>query len=174
MAESGTKRWVKRMLYGLTTVSKWLDRLVAVVVFVLLIGMIITMSAAVFWRYCLNNALSWSEELAQFLLIWLSFLGAALATYRGSHIGISFVFDLFAPRIQVWVERAVNIIILIFMGSIFVNGIRILPVVSIRVAPTLQIPMNMPYLILPISSAIIMFQIFVHMLIGSEIQHPEP
>ena len=152
----------------LMIVSKWLDRLVVVVVIMLLICMVLITSAGVFWRYGLNSALSWSEELARFLLIWVSFLGAALATYRDAHIGISVVFDRLPPLVQRWVERIVNLIILLFMGAILVYGIKFLPDVAFRVAPTLQVRMNIPYLILPISSAIIMFQMLVKMIAGPE------
>lgn len=148
----------------LTKLSKWLDHLVAVVVIGLLICMVGVTSAGVLWRYGFNSALSWSEELARFLLIWVSFLGAALATYRDAHIGISVVFDRLPPSFQRWVERIVNVIILLFMGAILVHGIKFLPDVSLRTAPTLQVRMNIPYLVLPISSAIMLFQLLVKMI----------
>jgi TRAP-type C4-dicarboxylate transport system permease small subunit len=155
----------------LTRVSKWLDHLVAGAVIVLLMCMVVITSAGVLWRYGFNSALSWSEELARFLLIWVSFLGAALATYRDAHIGISVVFDRLPPFTQRWVERIVNVIILLFMGAILVYGIQFLPDVSLRIAPTLQVRMNIPYLVLPISSAIMMFQLLVKMIARPGTQH---
>ncbi len=155
----------------LRAVSKWLDHLVAVVVVVLLMSMVAITSAGVLWRYGFNSALSWSEELARFLLIWISFLGAALAVYRDAHIGISVVFDRLPPLFQHWVERIVNVIILLFLGAILVHGIKFLPDVSLRTAPTLQVRMTIPYLILPISSAIMMFQLLVKMIAGPGTQH---
>jgi len=152
----------------LEKIAKWLDRLVAYIVIVLLICMVVTTSAGVFWRYALNSALSWSEELGRFLLVWISFLGAALATYRGAHIGINVIFDMLPPRVQLWLGRIVDVMIITFMGSILVNGVKILPAVHVRVAPTLFIHMSMPYLIMPVSAGIIIFQMLVHLLIGPD------
>ncbi len=155
---------------GMTLLEKsatWLDRLVCLAVIVLLCCMVTVTSAGVFWRYALNSALSWSEELARFLLVWVSFLGAALATYRGSHIGINILFDRLPPRAQLWLGRIVDAMIIMFVGSVLIGGIKILPFVSMRVAPTLHIPMSIPYLIMPIAAGIILFQVFVRLLIGS-------
>ncbi|MCD6297002.1 MAG: TRAP transporter small permease [Deltaproteobacteria bacterium] len=148
----------------LKTIAKWLDRLVVYTVIVLLVSMVVTTSAGVFWRYILNSALSWSEELGRFLLVWVSFLGAALATYRGAHIGINVIFDMLPPHVQLWLSRIVDFMIIIFMGSILLNGVKILPIVHVRVAPTLFIHMSTPYLIMPVSAGIIIFQIFVRLL----------
>jgi TRAP-type C4-dicarboxylate transport system permease small subunit len=160
-----------KAVYILTIMSKWLDHLVAMIVIGLLICMVGVTSAGVLWRYGFNSALSWSEELARFLLIWVSFLGAALATYRDAHIGISVVFDRLPPLFQRWVERLVNVIILLFLGAILVHGIKFLPDVSLRTAPTLQLRMDIPYLVLPISSAIMMFHLLVKMIAGAGTQH---
>ena len=152
----------------LEKIAKWLDRLVAFTVIVLLICMVVTTSAGVFWRYALNSALSWSDELGRFLLVWISFLGAALATYRGGHIGIDVIFDMLPPRVQLWLGRIVDVMIIIFIGSILVNGVKILPAVHVRVAPTLFIHMSIPYFIMPVSAGIIIFQILVRLLNGSK------
>ncbi len=137
-----------------------------VVVFAVLATMLITTSAGVFWRYALNSALSWSEELGRYLLVWLSFLGAAMATYRGAHIGISAFVNLLPQKSRVWVARTVEAIIIVFVGAILLNGITILPQMSIRIAPTLLIRMDIPYLIIPVSAGIILFHLIVRLIAG--------
>jgi len=149
-------------------IAKWLDRLVSLAVIVLLSCMVVTTSAGVFWRYGLNSALSWSEELARFLLVWVSFLGAALATYRGSHIGISILSDRLPPWAQLWLSHIVDIMIIMFMASVLIGGIRIVPFIHVRVSPTLHVHMSIPYLVMPISAGIIIFQVLVRLLTGSK------
>ena len=49
---------------------------------ILMIGVV---AAQVFFRYVLNHSLFWSEELARYILVWLTFLGASVAYRRGVH-----------------------------------------------------------------------------------------
>lgn len=155
------------MLLYLKTIARGLDRLVAFTVVALLIVMTAITSAGVFWRYIMNDALSWAEELGCYMLVWVSFLGAALATYRGTHIAIDVVYD----RLPRWAQRILEILvngaIVVFMGAILLSSLKILPVVHTRISPTLFISMDIPYLVLPVSAGIIIFQTLVRML-------PEP
>jgi tripartite ATP-independent transporter DctM subunit len=64
----------------------------------------------VFFRYALNNPLYWAEEAARLLLIWLSFVGAALAFQRQQHLAMDVLMrlvpDALRLRIQVLVAGA--------------------------------------------------------------------
>lgn len=61
------------------------EDIVAVVLFALLGG---TMGLQVITRYVFNDSLAWTEEIARYLLIAVSFVGAAAATRRGAHIAV--------------------------------------------------------------------------------------
>lgn len=47
-----------------------------------------------FTRYVLNDSLAWTEEIARYLLMALTFLGAPMAARRGTHIAVSFAAGL--------------------------------------------------------------------------------
>jgi TRAP-type C4-dicarboxylate transport system permease small subunit len=51
----------------------------------------------VFTRYVLNDAAGWTEEIARYLLIAMTFLGGAMAVRRGTHIQVDFMYR-FVPR----------------------------------------------------------------------------
>src|SRR5260221_4262191 len=48
----------------------------------------------VFTRYVMNDAAGWTEEIARYLLIAVTFLGGAMAVRRGTPIHVEFVFPL--------------------------------------------------------------------------------
>jgi TRAP-type transport system small permease protein len=52
----------------------------------------------VFTRYVMNDAAGWTEEIARYLLIAVTFLGGAMAVRRSTHIQVDFVYR-FVPRV---------------------------------------------------------------------------
>ncbi len=46
----------------------------------------------VFTRYVLNDAAGWTEEIARYLLVAVTFLGGAMAVRRNTHIQVDFVY----------------------------------------------------------------------------------
>ena len=61
--------------------------------------MVITLEVLVevVFRYVLQMPLAWGAEVSQTLLVWITFIGAALALYRGEHMVINLVVNK-APR----------------------------------------------------------------------------
>lgn len=50
-----------------------------------------------FTRYVLNDSLGWTEEIARFLLIAVTFTGSVMATRKNSHIAVEFLYR-YVPR----------------------------------------------------------------------------
>ena len=50
-----------------------------------------------FTRYILNDSIAWTEEIARFLLIGVTFIGSIMATRKQSHIAVEF-FYRWIPR----------------------------------------------------------------------------
>ena len=67
----------------------WLGRLTAFVAGTILAAMTILVFLTVIYRYFLLAPISWGEEMARFLFIALSMLGASLAMKDRSHFTIT-------------------------------------------------------------------------------------
>ena len=61
----------------LEQVSDIINKCVSYIGMVIFIVLIVACVAQVFFRFILNNSLSWSEELARYCFIWMHMLGAS-------------------------------------------------------------------------------------------------
>jgi TRAP-type C4-dicarboxylate transport system permease small subunit len=101
--------------------------------------------------------IDWVEETSRFLFIWLSFLGAALATERMAHIRIDFFAQLLRGRARLVLEILVLLAMVGFAAVMTYEGVIVTLRASDR-SPVLLLPMSLAYLALPISGvAILLF-----------------
>jgi tripartite ATP-independent transporter DctM subunit len=70
---------------------------------VLVTAEIIVLLTGVIARYVLHSALTWTDELASLLFLWLAMLGAVIASQRGEHMRLTAVQAALPPR---WQTRA--------------------------------------------------------------------
>ena len=104
-------------------VIKWLKGIDDIIATVALAGIIVFTSLNVFFRFVLNNPISWAEEITLALFIWMVFIGISSAMKRDGHVGVDyFVKKVPKPlRILSSIVRAVAIYyaliyVLIFLG----------------------------------------------------------
>ncbi|MHC4677773.1 MAG: TRAP transporter small permease [Planctomycetota bacterium] len=76
--------------------SEALNRLLDYLIFLILLVMAAIMALNVFCRFILQFSLSWADEVAQILLVWLTFLGAAIGIREKSH----YAFEYLAGRLS--------------------------------------------------------------------------
>ena len=131
----------------------------------LMIGVVATQ---VFFRYVLNYSLFWSEELARYLLVWLTFLGATVAYRRRAHPRI----DLFTTRLKPRFRRITTIgahcVAMAFFSVLIVYGAQFTYFVRLQISPALQIPKWTVMLVLPLSGIILLLHAMAA--VGSEIR----
>ena len=136
-----------------------LDKLLEVLLMASVGVLVVDVLWQVFTRFVMGNPSSWTEELATFLLIWVSLLGAAVALGRGAHLGIDYFTHKLPERNHIQTELFVFAVISIFSLLVMVvGGISLvrqtLELEQISVA--LHIPMGYVYLAIPISGAFLL------------------
>jgi len=89
-----------------------LGRLLEFILILLMVGLTALVVVAVLYRKVLENSLSWYDEVASIMLIWITYYGAALAALRRKHIGFDgFLLSLPAgPRTAAFVVAEVLVI----------------------------------------------------------------
>jgi TRAP-type transport system small permease protein len=69
-----------------------------------------------------GHPLVWSVDMAQLLFIWLCFVGGARAMREKSHIGMEVLVKHLGYRRQLWLEMALSVVILVFLGMLAIEG----------------------------------------------------
>lgn len=96
-------------------VIKWLDdHFEEVILAILLIGISFVMLAEVVARFVFRNALSWSDELARYLLVWSGFLSVSFCVKKRISIKIDQFQNALSPRMIPWVKMLRHTIVFIF------------------------------------------------------------
>lgn len=111
--------------------------------------------AQVFCRYILNHSLFWSEELARYILVWLTFLGCCVAYYRGMHPGITFLYRRMPERFRKISRIVILVISLFFFWIMIWYGSQFAFFVRAQTTPALSLPKWIIFSIIPISGAIL-------------------
>ena len=138
------------------TVNGWIEYLL----FGIGLFMTIVVAVQVFFRYGLNQSLFWSEELARYLLVWLSFLGASVAYRRKAHPGV----DILQSKMPVSLQRlsaiTVHLASLTLFTVMIVYGYRFAYFVRLQISPALYLPKWIVFSIIPVSGCILMIHGF--------------
>lgn len=72
-------------------------KLLKLLMFLCMIGMVAMVFGNVVMRYAFNSGLTMSEELARFLFVWMTFLGATVALREHAHLGVDTVIRRLPP-----------------------------------------------------------------------------
>lgn len=140
---------------AINKISDFVDNLCSVIVVVLLAGMVLVTSAQIICRVFFS-ALSWSEEVARYLLVWSTFIGAGCVYKRGGHISVLVVQDLLSFKLQ----KLVKILVHVLCGAFFVlavyYGFKYTGKQGTQLSAALRIPMSLMYMAIPVGSGVML------------------
>lgn len=98
----------------LTAVNARLSRWAMYIAVVGLLGIVADVLGSVFWRYLLNDAPAWSEQVALLLVINVAMFGASAGVRDEGHIGMESLTGLLPGKIQRWVGAIVGGLTIVF------------------------------------------------------------
>jgi len=114
-------------------------------------------NAVYIWLASIN--LSWAQELATYMFVWMAKFGAALGVRTGIHVGV----DVFVNRLTPAARKPV-IVFALLCGALFTGVIGTLGAVYVyeldpdQVSPELEWPSWMIYLAIPLGSYLMCFR----------------
>lgn len=120
----------------------------------------------VFSRYVLSAPSSFTDELAGYLLIWVSLLGAAYVAGKREHLAIDILIQRSGPARKRLLEIIIQCVILGFSVTVLVIGGSWLVYTRFYLdvkSAALQIPLGYVYIVLPLSGLLIVFYAIGHL-----------
>lgn len=106
-------------------------------------------------RYLFHSSLTWAGELTMYLFLWSIFFGAAYCFKEDAHISVTVLLDRVNPKIAKILMIVSHIVTLIFLLAVSWYGYEYLELVIDldERSIDLDIPMWIPYLVIPVSFA---------------------
>jgi TRAP-type C4-dicarboxylate transport system permease small subunit len=145
-----------RLQQVLADTSRSIELVLLVVCSALLVVLSLSVFLEVVIRYVLNAPLSWTEEIARFALIWFAMLASAVAARRGVHFAFRWAVKPFPESVRWRVRQAVNVLVIIFLSFLLVQGIGTLGVVADQTAMATEIDMRIPYAAIPVGMGLVL------------------
>ena len=119
----------------------------------LLMGlMALAIFSQIICRNFLGTSLPWSEELARYCMIWIGFFGIGAGLKENAHIGFEAIINLLPKRILYFVSLLTKVVIAALCLIFFFLSLQL--TINLygtgQKAPTLQIPIALVYMVIPI------------------------
>ena len=138
----------------LSGIQRGVDRLVRWIVILFMLVMTVAVSLQIIFRYVFNIPLGWSEEVARFSFVWVSFFGASALLRFREHINVNVFVDRFRPRIRAACVFLADLVALVCVYFFVVGGISLATNEWEQLAPATEIPMGWVYLAIPVSAGL--------------------
>ena len=96
--------------------------------------------AGVVSRYVLDSPLFWTDELANFLFLWLSMLGMVVALRRDGHMRLTTVSNWVPPHIARWFAAVASLVVIAFVLEVlmpaaqYLDQQRYVELISLRIS----------------------------------------
>lgn len=128
---------------------------------IMMVSLSVVVFAQVFSRYVMGNSLKWSEELARYMTIWITFVGASYGFRYGAHIGVE-AFKMWLPfRIRRCVDLLADVAVVVIACLMGYYGYSIIVNVHMKfgqVSPAMRMPIWIAYLAIPVGYALMVIR----------------
>ncbi len=139
----------------------------------IIIVMLVSISYQVLARYIFNSPTFWSEEVARFLIVWLTMLGSAsLIKEHDGHISVEYLVDRLPPKMKIAISFVRDLLTLGMCGVLGYYGMQLVEIGGRTHSSGSGVPMSYPYFAIPIGALLIAVVLLLSRL-GSLAESPQ-
>lgn len=145
----------------LKRVSNTVNMAVSYVGISLFAVLIVACVAQVFFRFVLNNSLSWTDELARYCFIWMHMIGASLLIGGSEHATVTAVLDLLHDTARKILDIIIELVIF-FDGTVMLySGVLLSYSSRANLSTAMSVPMWVINSSVALGGLLLMFQAVV-------------
>lgn len=146
-------------------VQNGLKKSLAAATAILFTIMVVAVVWQVFTREVTQSPAAWTEELAKYIFVWTSLVGATLVFAERGHIAVTFVVERLPRPLRTGIAVLIQLVILFFaVGILVIGGAGAAQNTWAQQLTALPGTIGQAYLILPVSGVVIAFIAIVHLI----------
>lgn len=135
------------------------SRISLVVTYILLVFVTSVAFLAVFYRYVLIDPIQWAEEVARYILIWMTLIAASVGIKEKAHVNLTSLLMRLPVKIALIIEVTFYLVIIFLIGIIAGFSSMMVITRSVKVlSASLQISMVWAHTALPVGFGLILIQ----------------
>jgi len=133
-----------------------IEKLVLGILAILFAVMVISLFYQIIMRFIFKSANSWSEELTRYSFIWMSMLGASIATRRSKNMDVDFIVNLMPKTLKIINSIFTKSLIIAFLLVVVIYGINLVDITFKQLSPGLRLPMAYMYASVPVGGILML------------------
>jgi TRAP-type C4-dicarboxylate transport system permease small subunit len=121
--------------------------------------MVVVVFVQVIFRFFIQQPLSWSEEVARYVFVWIIWMGAAVAVKHGAHPGMDLLTKSFSPRWRRITEVVMALLYAATLCTMVFTGFALVHANMSQPSPAMELPMGIPYAAVPLAAFIMLLNV---------------
>jgi TRAP-type C4-dicarboxylate transport system permease small subunit len=107
------------------------------------VAMVAIVAVQIVLRYVFAHPFVWADELANWLFVWVIYLGASVLVRYDAHLRVEILIDRLSPRVNQWRALFVNLLVLAFLLLLFVQTVGLLRKFGTTLSAAMKVPMGL-------------------------------
>jgi len=133
----------------------WIERVLAVA----FAAAVILSFVNVIGRYVFGETIIWADEILIYIMFWMAFMGAVVATWRHMHLRMDLLFRMLPATLRLWVQFLELATMIVLAGVVvFLSGQYAYNMFALgRLSDVAQVPMWIPHSGVALGFSLILF-----------------
>lgn len=110
-------------------------------------------------RYLIDLQITWTEELARYIMIWAALLAISCGVYYREHVGLMLILEALPRKLHHALKLLIDLLGVAFFMILVYYGINLTSEGGSQYATIFNMTMTLPYAAVPVSSALAAIQL---------------
>ncbi|MBU3908626.1 MAG: TRAP transporter small permease [Gammaproteobacteria bacterium] len=158
VANSSARRLGETSAALSASLNKWVEWLCAAI----MAALVLVVGIGIFGRYVMEIfSVTWSEELARYLMIWVALLAVSSGVARREHVAVIVVLERIPHHARKMIRAAIDGLAFAFFAFLCYFGIDMTQQGATQYATIFEMTMWIPFAAVPVSSALVCVQLLL-------------